>query len=108
MALSKIKAEFLNKVVAFGKSGKPLGERDDIDDLAIIALESGNKTLLVLFETLPSLGELKKAKTDLQLKKIAPVADVVDKYNEDPNKKLKEQRPGISSKDQITDKQKTF
>jgi hypothetical protein len=64
MALSKIKEKFLNKVVGFGKSGKPLGERDDIDDLAIIALSSNNKTLLDLFEEIPSLDILKKNKTE--------------------------------------------
>jgi hypothetical protein len=70
MALSKIKEEFLNKRIAFGKSGDPLGKREDIDDLAIIALTSNNKTLLDLFEVIPSLDILKKNKTESELLRI--------------------------------------
>jgi hypothetical protein len=70
MAKAKIKKEYLQTTVAFGKSGLPLGNRDDIDDLAIIALESKDKTLLSLFETLPTLAELKKSKVDTELKAI--------------------------------------
>lgn len=69
MATAKIKKEFLETFIAFGGGGsKLLGERDDIDQLAIIAHESGHKGLLNLFEVLPSLEELKKAKVDAQLK----------------------------------------
>jgi hypothetical protein len=67
MALSRIKKEFLNKRVAFGKSGDPLGQREDIDDLAIIAHESKNKVLLDMFEDLPALATLKKNKTEAAL-----------------------------------------
>lgn len=70
MPKSKIKEEFLGTVVAFGGGGpKPLGERDDIDRLAIIAQESQDKSLLNLFEVLPSLHELKEEATDAAIEK---------------------------------------
>lgn len=67
-----VKNEFLQTVVAFGNSGLPLGQRDDLIDLAIIAQESNDLTLLQLFEKLPSLATLKKAKTDKELKAVLP------------------------------------
>lgn len=67
MPLSRIKGEYLSKQIGFGKSRQPLGRRDDIDDLAITALESQDKTLVELFEFLPTLESLKKAKTDKEL-----------------------------------------
>jgi hypothetical protein len=69
MPLAIVKEEFQNKKISFGKSGLPLGQRDDIDELAIIALESNDKSLLNLFEKLPPLAELKKKKVDEQLRK---------------------------------------
>jgi hypothetical protein len=67
---AKLKAEHKDKMVAFGGGGrKTLGERDDLDKLAIIGLESGDRTILDLFEEpIPSLEELKKDQTDAQLK----------------------------------------
>lgn len=73
MALAKIKKEHATTVVAFGNSGLPLGERDDVDQLAIIAQESQNPNLLNLFEVLPPLDQLKKTKVDKALV-AAPVA----------------------------------
>jgi hypothetical protein len=73
MALAKIKEESKSAVVAFGNSGLPLGQRDDIDQLARIALESQNPNLLFLFESLPTLEELKKAEFEGGLKKIGAV-----------------------------------
>jgi hypothetical protein len=70
MPLSKIKTQYFNKRVAFGKSAALLHNREDIDDLAIIAHESQDKTLLDLFEILPELSVLKKAKTDRELGRI--------------------------------------
>jgi hypothetical protein len=67
-----IKKEFENEVIGFGKSALPLGKRDDLNDLGIIAHESGNPLLLRLFENLPSLASLKKAKTDRELKAALP------------------------------------
>lgn len=71
MPLSKIKDEYKDKKILFGKRGKglPLGEREDIDDLAIIAIESKDRSLLRLFETLPDLAELKKSRTDVEIAK---------------------------------------
>lgn len=69
-----IKKDFLNKRVAFGKSAAPLHKRDDIEELAIIAIESQDPTLLRLFESLPALAALKKKKTDRQLKEIVGAA----------------------------------
>lgn len=68
MPLSKIKKEFETTVIAFGTSGLPLGKRDDIDELAIIAQESQNPNLVQLFDILPPLDQLKKTKTDAVLK----------------------------------------
>jgi hypothetical protein len=67
--LSKIKKEFFNKRVAFNKSAAPLGQRTDIDTLAILAYESGDKSLLRLFDQLPELAVLKKTKTESDLKR---------------------------------------
>ena len=67
MALAKIKKEHIKQVVAFGKSAAPLSERDDLDELAILAIESGDKLLLSYFEELPTLDILKKSKTDKEL-----------------------------------------
>lgn len=60
MILSRIKPAHKDTVVAFGNNGKPLGYRDDIDDLAILALETQDKRLLSYFEYLPTLAQLKK------------------------------------------------
>ena len=71
MSLSKVKDQFKDKLVVFNGGGKKtLGEREDIDQLAILAIESKDRTLLELFETLPELEVLKKAKTDTELKAI--------------------------------------
>lgn len=61
---SIIKKEFAGKRVAFGNGGGPLGERTDLDDLAIIAHKSQDPNILRLFEKLPPLADLLKAKTD--------------------------------------------
>lgn len=74
MPLSKIKEEFKQKKISFGKnSDKPIGDRHDIDDLAVIARESGNPNLIRLFETLPELADLKKARLEPQLKRPVPI-----------------------------------
>jgi len=74
MLKATIKEEFKKKRIAFNNSADPLYKRNDIDDLAIIAHESKDKTLLRLFDNLPPLAVLKKTKTDQQLKKIAAAA----------------------------------
>lgn len=83
MAQAKIKEEFKSTFIAFNGGGKKLlGERDDIDVLAIMAHESRNPTLLNLFEVLPPLADLKKARLDSELKKsgvvIKPASKKVD------------------------------
>ena len=75
MSLSKIKQEFNATIIAFGDSGAPLGERTDIDQLAIMAQESQNPTLLQLFDVLPPLEVLKKTKVSEELKKVPVVGD---------------------------------
>jgi hypothetical protein len=71
MPLSKIKPEYATTVIAFNRGGgRPLGLRDDIDKLAIIAHESGDKSIINLFAYLPPLDQLKKAKVDAELKKV--------------------------------------
>jgi len=67
MNLARIKKEYLNKRVAFGKSAAPLHKRDDLDDLAILAHESQDPSLLILFDVLPPLAQLKKNRTEVQL-----------------------------------------
>jgi hypothetical protein len=75
MALAVIKEEYRTKRVGFGNSATLLGNRTDIDDLAIMALESQDKSLLILFEQpMPLLAALKKNKTEAGLKR--PVAVV--------------------------------
>jgi hypothetical protein len=93
MPISKIKAEHAKKYIGFGKYAKKLGERDDIDDLAIIAHESGDESIIDLFENLPSLADLKAAKTDSQLKKApatkAPAAPVAPAQATTPTEQAK-------------------
>jgi len=76
MVQATIKEEFKNKRLAFGKSANPLYKRSgiEINELAIIAHESKDKSLLQLFETFPTLAELKKTKTDQQLKEAVGAA----------------------------------
>ncbi|MVT11383.1 hypothetical protein [Chitinophaga tropicalis] len=70
-----IKKEYQSAVVAFGNSGLPLGQRDDLLDLAIIATKSGDPSLLQLFEPLPSLEELQKMK-------VQPLLPVIEALKE--------------------------
>lgn len=102
MPLSSIKNKYLNKRVAFGKTAAPLYKRDDIDELAIMALESKSPSLIKLFEVLPELDVLKKARTDAALKKDAPVFQ--DHSKEDPNEELKQQRPDIEQSNEDPNK----
>jgi hypothetical protein len=82
MALAIIRKEFLSKRVAFGKSAARLRDRTDIDDLAIIALESQNENLLRLFETpMPDLQLLKKNRIDGQLKNLVAAIVKNNKWN---------------------------
>lgn len=73
MPLSKIKDQFKDKLVAFGRnrSDVGIGYRADVDQLAIIALESNNPNLIRLFDVLPDLATLKANKVDAKIKEIA-------------------------------------
>jgi hypothetical protein len=69
----KIKKEYASTVIAFGNSGLPLGQRDDLNELAIIAHQSQDPSLLELFDTLPSLEDLQREKVHALLPVIAPL-----------------------------------
>lgn len=56
----RVKKEFLGKKVGFNGSAKPLGERDDLDILARIAINSNDPSLLNLFETIPNEEQLRE------------------------------------------------
>ena len=76
MSNLKIKIKESSKKVKIGFNGRslPLGERPDIDKLALIALESNDKSLLAHFEEIPSLEELKKSKVANQLPTVPAAA----------------------------------
>lgn len=78
-----IKKEFLQHKVGFGSSAKRLGERTDeeIKALALIARQSSSKSLLKLFEKLPSLKELQSEITN---KSIASIDSLVTSSNSIP------------------------
>lgn len=79
MPLSKIKEEYKSAFISFNGGGKiKLGERQDIDQLAILALESRNPNLTKLFSYLPTLEELKKSSLESALKKSAVVVKSKD------------------------------
>lgn len=62
MGAAKIKKGNEEAVVGFNNSLAPLGKRDDIDKLAELAVRSGDQSLLDLFESVPTIKELDKAK----------------------------------------------
>jgi hypothetical protein len=105
MAVAKLKEQHKSTFVAFGGGGsRLLGQRDDLDKLALMAVESGDKSLLSLFEApLPSADELRKSITDSELRKGLPEQnkpadadtdkDLLDKgVSPDPNAKNKRER----------------
>lgn len=87
MALSIIKEEYKNKRIGFGKSADPLSQRTDIDDLAIIARQSNDPSIVKLFKFLPELADLKRARTESQLRRPV-VADLNNRpvIQEKPNR----------------------
>lgn len=58
----KIKEQYKDKVVGFNNSTTPLGNRDDLDKLAEISIQSNDPSLLELFEEIPSLEKLYEEK----------------------------------------------
>ncbi|SFW15874.1 hypothetical protein SAMN05661012_00318 [Chitinophaga sancti] len=75
----KIKKQSESAIVAFGNSGLPLSQRDDLLDLAIIARQSQDPTLLNHFEELPPLDQLLKQK----VLPLLPVINSLPKNTED-------------------------
>jgi hypothetical protein len=75
----KVKDEHKSTVVAFGNSGLPLGQRDDLIDLAIIAQRSQDPSLLCLFDDLPTLEQLQKQKIEPLLPAISQLTKSTDK-----------------------------
>lgn len=65
----KIKKEFETEIVGFNGAALPLGQRTDLDMLALLALQSNNHNLLRYFEKLPTLQELETDKAKSFLKK---------------------------------------
>ena len=63
MPATKLKKGNEKTVVGFNNSSLPLGERDDLEKLAEIAVRSGDQSLLDLFESVPTKKELDKAKS---------------------------------------------
>lgn len=82
MAAPKLKKGNEKTVVGFNNSLLPLGERNDIDMLAEIAVRSGNKALLDLFEAVPTIKELDKAKS---AKFLAETSNVDNKDGDSQN-----------------------
>lgn len=69
----KIKEEHKDRVVGFNGSGLPLGQRTDLKVLAEIAIKSNDKSLLELFEELPTLEVVEELKSKDFLERTEPV-----------------------------------
>lgn len=67
----EIKAEYLNTAVAFGSSGAVLSKRtqSELVDLAIMAQESKNPTLLKFFVSIPPVEDLRRMKLEENIQK---------------------------------------
>ena len=67
----KIKAEYGNTIIAFGDNGVSLKKRTEAElvNLGIIAHESQDPTLLKLFESLPSIDQLRRMKLEANIQK---------------------------------------
>lgn len=63
----KVKPEFRKTIIAFGKSGKPLGERDDLADLLISVYRAKHQRIIDMFDNPPSLEELEGKDVDKAL-----------------------------------------
>ena len=72
--LIKIKETAKEKVIAYNGRALPLGQRSDYAELAMITLESNDPSLLEVFETLPTLEELKKQKLEQTLPELPKVS----------------------------------
>lgn len=68
----KVKPEFRKTKIAFGKSGEPLGERDDLADLLIAVYRARHQRIIDMFDNPPSLEELEGKDVDKALAAIQP------------------------------------
>ena len=89
MADLKIKKEKEKTILAFGKGGGELGKRSqaDLTQLAIIAHQSGDQSIIDLFEgELPPLEELQKKTTEKAIKAgNRPAVEAKDGLLQPPN-----------------------
>lgn len=69
----KIKPQFKDKVVGYNNQSLPLGQRDDLDILAQIAKDSGDPSLLELFEEIPSDAIINASKSEKTVQAIQEV-----------------------------------
>lgn len=74
----KIRATEKDRIIGHSNISKKLGDHTEAEliNLGIIARESGNPLLLGCYEVLPTLAELKAAKTDGQLAEVKPATPV--------------------------------
>lgn len=82
-----IKPQYGDTVIGFNNSGVVLKDRTQCDliDLAIMAHQSQDPTLLKLFDALPALGELQRAKMGIIEAEIT--GEISDDSNESRNEK---------------------
>lgn len=80
-----LKQEFSGKVIAYGKSGNALGERDDLAELLILSYEAKRQDYIDMFEDPPSLEELKGEKVNEVLNELS-AAIFSNKDENDGNK----------------------
>lgn len=75
----KVKETCRKHVVAFGASGKPLGERDDLLELLIAARTAEDKFILGKFDNPPELNTL----LAIQAEKLIPTPEAVQEMEQD-------------------------
>lgn len=98
--LVKLKEDYKNTFVAFGrgKGVKPLGRREDLDELALLGLQAKDKTITRMFDDLPSIEDLQKSIFDAKLKSgmaaLQPASDVLPKSDEGNNAPQKDAKSG--------------
>lgn len=68
----KLKPEFKKRVIAYGDSGKALGQRNDLHKLLLLSYQSGRQDYIDMFDNPPTHAQLKKTLTDEALATIPP------------------------------------
>jgi hypothetical protein len=76
-----LKPEFKDRIIAYGKSALPLGQRDDLADLLILSYEANRSDYIDMFQDPPTLAELKGEKVDAILQQL-PINQETDKNEE--------------------------